>query len=87
MLDSTTDMIAAKELLQGHAMFWGDIPPSLQTLGTPEEVADYCKRLIDEVGYEGGFILGTGCDTPPDCKPENLRAIVDTANTYVPSKR
>ena len=85
-LDSTTDIFAAKELLQGHAMFHGDVPAALQALGTPEEMETYCKRLIDEVGYEGGFILGTGCDSAPDCTFDNLKTLVDTAKTYEFSK-
>jgi hypothetical protein len=81
-LDSTTDIFAAKEFLKGHAMFHGDVPATLQAIGTPEEVAAYCRKLIDEVGYEGGFILGTGCETPPNCGVENLRAMVETGRKY-----
>lgn len=86
-LDSTTDIFAAKELLKGHAMFHGDVPAALQALGTVEEMEQYCKKLIDEVGYEGGFILGTGCDSAPDCSFENLKALVDTGKTYELSKQ
>jgi uroporphyrinogen-III decarboxylase len=86
-LDGTTDIFAAKNLLQGHAMFCGDLPASLQALGSTEAVEGYCKRLIDEVGYEGGYFLTTGCDTAPDCKPENLRAMVQTGKTYEFSRR
>lgn len=86
-LDGTTDIFAAKQLLRGHAMFHGDVPAALQALGTPEEVETYCKKLIDDVGYEGGFILGTGCETAPDCRFENLRAMVETGKTYVPNKK
>lgn len=81
-LDSTTDIVAAKELLRGHALFHGDVPATLQSLGSAHDVEVYCKMLIDKVGYEGGFILGTGCDTPPDCKFENLLSMVETAKKY-----
>ena len=86
-LDSTTDIFAAKELLRGHAMLYGDVPASLQSLGSVEDVENYCKKLIDEVGYEGGYILGAGCEVPPDCKPENLRAMVQTGKTYELSRK
>lgn len=86
-LDSTTDIFAAKELLRGHALLYGDVPATLQSLGQPEEIEAYCKRLIDEVGYEGGYILGAGCEVPPDCKPENLRAMVHTGKTYQLSRK
>jgi uroporphyrinogen-III decarboxylase len=81
-LDSTTDIFAAKELLRGHAMFHGDVPAALQALGTPQEMEAYCRKLIDEVGYEGGFILGTGCDSAPDCTFDNLKALVETGKTH-----
>jgi transposase len=76
MLGSLPQSDQPKALLRGHAMFHGDVPAALQTLGSVEEVENYCTRLIDEVGYEGGFVLGTGCDTAPECKFENLRALV-----------
>ena len=74
-------------MLREHALFHGDVAAALQALGTVEEMEAYCKKLIDEVGYEGGFILGTGCDSAPDCKFENLRALVETGKTYELSKK
>ncbi|MDP7571325.1 MAG: uroporphyrinogen decarboxylase family protein [Myxococcota bacterium] len=38
----------------------------------------YCQRLLREVGGDGGFILGTGCSVPPNAKPENFRAMIET---------
>jgi len=81
-LDGTTDIFKAKEVLRDHMCLMGDVPAALLKLGTPEEVSDYVKKLIDVVGEGGGFILSTGCDTPVDAKPENVRAMVETALTY-----
>lgn len=81
-LDGTTDIFEAKRRLQGRLCIMGDVPATLLTLGTPQEVQDYCKRLIDGVGAGGGFILSSGCDVPIDAKLENVRAMVDTAKTY-----
>jgi hypothetical protein len=86
-LDSMTDIIEAKKVLAGHQAFHGDVPPALQTIGTPGEVEDYCKKLIDEVGYDGGLVLGVGCEIAPDCKKENMRAMLETAKTYEFSKK
>ena len=49
------------------------------SLGKPEDVETYCKRLIDEVGQDGGFILSNGCSMPSDPKPENVRAMIQIA--------
>ncbi len=83
-LDSTSDIFKAKEILRGHCCIAGDVPAALTSLGTPEEVEAYCKKLIDVVGDGGGFILSTGCTCPADCKIENLQAMVDTAKSYRP---
>ncbi len=81
-LDSTTDILLAKEILGGHHCIYGDIPATMLSHGKPEEVDAYCKKLIDEVGKDGGFILGSGCAVPPDCKPENFRTMLETARNY-----
>lgn len=85
-LDSTTNIFKAKELLGDHMCIMGDVPASLLTLGTPEEVETYCKRLIDEVGRGGGFILSSGCTVPFNAKFENLKAMINTGKTYQLSK-
>ncbi len=77
-----TDIFQAKEILRGHMCISGDVPAALLTLGSPDDVAAYCRRLIDEVGDGGGFMLTTGCECPVNVKAENLRAMVDTGRTY-----
>ena len=42
----------------------------------PAEVTDYCKKLMREIGAEGRFILGAGCEVPPNAKSENVRAML-----------
>jgi len=81
-LDGTTDIFQAKEVLRDHMCISGDVPAALLSLGKPEEVEAYCKKLIDEVGDGGGFMLTTGCECPIDVKAENFRAMVETGKTY-----
>jgi uroporphyrinogen-III decarboxylase len=83
-LDSTTNIFHAKEVLGGHMCISGDVPASLFSLGKPEEVVDYCKKLIKEVGKGGGFMLTSGCECPVDVKRENLMAFVETGKNYRP---
>jgi hypothetical protein len=75
-LDGKTDIFKAKEILGDHMCIMGDVPARMLTLGTPDEVTAYSKRLIEEIG-PGGFILAQGCDIPPDAKFENVKAMVD----------
>ncbi|MCU0285142.1 MAG: uroporphyrinogen-III decarboxylase [Acidobacteria bacterium] len=85
-LDSTTNIFKAKEILGDRMCIMGDVPASLLTLGTPEEVESYCKKLIDEIGRGGGFILSSGCTVPYNAKIENLKAMINTGKTYQLSK-
>jgi uroporphyrinogen-III decarboxylase len=57
------------------------------SIARPEEVSHYCRRLIDQVGADGGFILGSGCSVPPNVRPENLRSMIETGKTYELSRR
>jgi hypothetical protein len=83
-LDSTTDIFKAKELLNGHMCIMGDVPASLLSIGTKEDVARYCNKLIDIVGKDGGFILSTGCECPVDAKFDNVRAMIDSPKNRQP---
>ncbi len=85
-LDSQTDMFQAKKVLGDHMCLMRDVTATVLKLGSPQEVEAYCRRLIDEVGEGGGFILSSGCGIPHDAKPENVRAMVQTGMTYELSK-
>jgi hypothetical protein len=76
-LDGKTDIFRAKKILGGHMCILGDVSPSLLTLGTVEQVRDYCRRLLAEVGPDG-FIMAQGCAIPPTAKFENVKAMVDS---------
>jgi len=83
-LDGTTDIFKAKEILKDHLCIMGDVPAQLSALGTPQEMEAYCKKLIDIVGKNTGFILSTGCEQPPDTKFDNFKAMINTAKQYYP---
>lgn len=75
-----TDMVRAKEVLGDVACIAGNVPVSLLHAGTPEEVRRYCEDLINAVGRDGGFILGSGA-VIDEAKPENLRAMIEVARS------
>jgi hypothetical protein len=76
-----TNMVKAKEILGHTTCIGGNMPITLLTMGTPQEVKDYAKRLIDTAGKGGGYIMlsGTGID---EAKPENVRAMIDFTKEY-----
>ena len=79
-LDGATDIFKAREILGDHMALHGDVPAPLLTLGTPDQVFDYCKNLIEKIGSGGGFILSSGCSTPDNSRIENVRAMVRAGN-------
>jgi uroporphyrinogen-III decarboxylase len=81
-LDSVTDIFKAKQVLAGHMCLMGDVPAALLKLGTAAEVTAYVRRLCEEVGDGGGYILSTGCECPVDARPENVRAMIEAGKTY-----
>lgn len=77
-LDGSTDIFRAKELLGDKMCIMGDVPPSLFSHGTPEDVYEYGRKLIGSLGPTG-YILHSGCDIPSDAKVENVAAMMKAA--------
>jgi uroporphyrinogen decarboxylase len=50
--------------------------------GTPAQVRDGVRALIDALGPGGGFILAPSHQFQPDVPPENIVAMYDTAREY-----
>jgi len=80
MVDQT-DMVKAKETLGKNACLIGNVPSSMLELATPDEVKNYCKKLIDTAGKGGGFIMSNGAFFD-QAKPENVQAMVDATKEY-----
>lgn len=79
--DGMTDLRKARRVLGDHCAFMGDVPSQMLTVSSKEEVKDYAKRLIDDIGPQG-FFLTAGCDAPSCSKYENLVAIHEVAAEY-----
>jgi uroporphyrinogen-III decarboxylase len=76
-----TDIFRAKEVLRDHMCIMGNVPSSLLQAGTVQEMKDYCKKLIDVVGKDGGYIL-SGRSSSDEVKPENFKAMIDFTKEY-----
>ena len=76
-----TDMFKAKEVLKNTMCLRGNVPGSILGMGSVQDVKDYCKRLIDVVGKDGGLIVCPGV-VPDEAKPENLHAMIDFTKEY-----
>jgi hypothetical protein len=76
-----TDIFKAKEVLGGHVCIRGNVPSSILCTGTPQDVRNYCKKLIDGVGKGGGFIMDAANSLDEE-NPENVRAMIDFTKEY-----
>lgn len=77
-LDGTTDIYKAKEILGDWLCIKGDVPASMLAYGEPEQIMEYCGKLIRDIGHDGGFILSSGCEVPLDAKDRNVAAIIES---------
>jgi len=57
------------------------VPSSLLQIGSVQDVKDYCKKLIDVVGKDGGYILRPRSSTD-EVRPENLQAMIEFTKEY-----
>jgi hypothetical protein len=76
-----TDMSLAKKILGKKFCLQGNVPSSMIVTGHPKDVKEYCRKLIEEVGQGGGFILSAGSvvDNP---RLENLQAMMAAVREY-----
>lgn len=77
-----TDMKKAKHILGDRVCLFGNIPAALMCYGSTTDVEDYCRKLIRDCAEGGGFVLSTECETPWNAKPENVKAVLETAKKY-----
>ncbi|MCC6224655.1 MAG: hypothetical protein IT201_14320 [Thermoleophilia bacterium] len=75
------DMKRAKEVLGDIAAISGNVPNRLLLTGTPDDVRDYCKWLIDTCGEGGGYMMDTSA-LLDEAKVENVRAMFDVTREY-----
>jgi len=76
-----TDMARAKKVLGDRCCISGNVPTSLMITGTPKQVKEYCRNLIEVCGKGGGYILAGGAQVD-NGKPENFRAMLEAARDY-----
>ena len=75
-----TDTAKAKAVLGNHLCIMCSVPASLLQVGSPQEVEEYARKLIEVGGKGGGFILTNG--TADYAKPENIKAMADAVRKY-----
>ena len=77
-----TDMKRAKQILGKDCCISGNVPASLLATGKPEQVKEYCRKLIEDCAPGGGYILAAGAANVEGVRLENLRAMLEAAQEY-----
>ena len=75
------DMARAKKVLGSSACIAGNVPSSVLYTKSPEEVKEYCRKLIETCAPGGGYIL-TGAAGMTEGNPDNLRAMMLAVREY-----
>ncbi len=76
------DVFEAHRALGDRFAISGGIPNYLLSFGEPHEVRSFCKKVIDEVAVDGGYIMDAGAIMQNDTSIENLKAMTDFTRDY-----
>ncbi len=76
-----TDMAEAKKKIGDRCCIMGNVPTSLMMTGTPQQVKEHCRKLIEVCGKGGGYVLAGGASVDAG-NPENMRAMMEAAREY-----
>lgn len=82
MLDGSSDIRLAREVLGDRMAIQGDVPATLLAMGSANDTYEYVTKLIDDVGSSTGLIVSSGCDCPLNAKPENVDAMIQATVDY-----
>jgi uroporphyrinogen-III decarboxylase len=60
----------------------GGVPNDLLAYGTPDEVRAHCKKVIEGVGKDGGYVMDAGAIMQDDSTIENVKAMTEATLEY-----
>ncbi len=73
--DYCVDPLHVRQILPGTCLD-GNIKPLSFIEAEPADIAVESARLLELFRSQGGFILSSGCEIPPESRPENVAAMV-----------
>lgn len=76
------DVFAAKKKLGHKFAISGGIPNALLSFGKPDEVRSFCRRVIREAAFDGGYIADAGAIMQTDTSIENIRVMTETFREF-----
>ena len=76
------DIFEVHEALGDKFCLSGGIPNFVLSYGTPDDVREHCKKVIDGVARDGGYIMDASAIVQDDGKVENMQAMTDFTREY-----
>ena len=76
------DVVKAHRVLGEKFCLSGGVPNYLLAVGTPDQVRRCCKKIIDGVAGNGGYIMDASAIVQNDARVENVRAMTDFTREY-----
>jgi hypothetical protein len=77
-----SDPLETQRVLGRRFCLSGGVPNTLLAFGTPGEVKQHCRHLIDTLGADGGYIMDASAIMQNDAAVENVRAMTDATVEY-----
>jgi hypothetical protein len=77
-----TDMLRAHEILGNKFCLSGGIPNWMLSSSNASEIRDHCKKVIDSVARDGGYIMDASALVMGDAKVENVKEMIDFTMNY-----
>jgi uroporphyrinogen-III decarboxylase len=74
-------MANVKRVIGDVCCIAGNVPSSVISTGTPQQVKESCRKLIEICAPGGGYML-TGGAAVSETSAENLRAFTEAAKEY-----
>jgi len=76
------NIVETKQALAGRMCVIGNVDVDLLIRGTPAQVRNETMRQIRLLAPGGGYVLGSSNSIPRAVRPENYRAMIETALAY-----
>ena len=76
------DLHRVGKAMGGRVVLIGNVNPLLIHSGTPEEIREATRRVIEILGPYRGLIIQDGSNIPPGSPLENINAMMEAAELY-----
>ena len=68
--------------MAGRVVLLGNVSPMLIHSGTPEQIREATRQVIEKLAPHRGLIIQDGSNIPPGTPLENINAMTEAAELY-----